>query len=129
MQRGAREGVAFAAFLLFVQLLIAPFEQLTLPLTSWSVIPRGLAFGLGFAVAGACMRGLKPTVGSLYGTMLLFMLCLVPVLLGLGLMLAGWRPAALFPLVLAFPIGAMCGFIDWYNLYRNARPKRIPPSA
>jgi hypothetical protein len=44
-------------------------------------------------------------------------------------MLAGWRPAALFLLVLTIPTGAMCGFIDWYNLYRNARPKRIPPSA
>ena len=127
--QGAFEGGAFAVFLGFVTLFIAPFVDLTLPLTSLAVVPRGIAFGIGCAAAGAIGRALRPLTRSLYARMLLFMLCLVPALTGTGLMLAGWHPAALFLLVLALPLGSALGFIDWYHLFRNTRAKRLPPSA
>jgi len=93
------------------------------------LLPRATVFVLGFACGGALLQALKPSTRSVYAAMLLFMLCLVPALLGTGILMAGWRLAAMFLLVLTVPLGAALGFIDWNNLYRHARPRRIPPSA
>jgi hypothetical protein len=96
--------------------------------TGAGVVPRGFAFLLGFTLGGMLLQSLKPSIGSVFSSMLLGMLCLVPVLVGTGILIFGWQLAALFLLVLAAPLGAALGFIDWNNLYRHARPKRIPLS-
>ena len=97
--------------------------------TGTGVFSRGIAFLLGFTLGGMLLQSLKPSVSSVFSSMLLGMLCLVPVLIGTGILIFGWQLAVLFPLVLSVPLGAAFGFIDWNNLYRRARPKRIPPAA
>lgn len=95
-------------------------------LSAWpSILPRGFAFVLGMVLGTMVRNALAPAVHSVFASMLLFMLYLVPVLTGAGILMAGWRPPASFLLILTVPLGAALGFIDWYNLYRNARPKRI----
>jgi hypothetical protein len=117
---------------LYFLVLLVLFDRFWEPsgLTTGSgIVSRATAFLLGFAVGGGLLHALKPLVRSLYSSMLLAMLCLVPVLTGAGVLMAGWRWIALAMLVLTVPLGAALGFIDWNNLYKHARPKRIPPSA
>lgn len=126
---GAKGGGVFAVYLMVMEYLIGLFEGDKVPLyrlAHLSAIPRVLAFVAGFMVGGALLRALKPFVSSVWSSMLLFMLCLVPICFGTGLMVFGWHATALLPLVLTFPLGASLGFIDWNNLYRSARPRDIP---
>jgi len=116
-----------ALYLLVGEFILFMFKGAEIPITSLTVIPRGLAYVGGFMLGGALLQGLKRFVGSVWESMLLFMLCSVPTLLGVGLMVFGWQLAALLPLVMSFPLGAALGFIDWNNLYRHARPRKIPP--
>ena len=129
VRTGVLEGGAFALYLLLGLVALNWFEQRRFLPTAPELLPRAIAFVLGLACGGALLQGLKPSVRSIYAAMLLFMLCLVPTLLGAGVLMAGWRPAALFLLVLTVPLGAALGFIDWNHLYRHAQARRIPPAA
>jgi hypothetical protein len=129
VRRGVVEGGAFGLYLFLGLVALNWFEQRKFLPATPQLLPRAIAFVLGLACGGALLQGLKPSVRSIYGAMLLFMVCLIPTLLGTGILMAGWRPAALFLLVLTVPLGAALGFIDWNHLYRHARARRIPPAA
>lgn len=127
LREGAILGAVLAVYLFLGEFVIAMLKGETLPIAHLAAIPRGLAYVGGFTLGGALLQGLKPVVGSVWESMLLFMLCSVPTLLGVGLMVFGWQLAALLPLVMTFPLGTALGFGDWNNLYRHARPRKIPP--
>ena len=127
---GARLGGALGAYLLVLLAVLDRIGEPTGLTTGSGVVLRAIAFLLGFTLGGILLQSVKPSVGSVFSSMLLGMLCLVPVLLvGAGLLIFGWHRAALYLLVLTVPLGAVLGFIDWHNLYRHSRPRRIPPSA
>ena len=84
-------------------------------------VPWIPAFLVGCMLAGALMKVLEPLVDSVHAEMLLVMLALVPMLLGTGLLLFGWRLSALDPLVITIPLGAFVGFLRWRHLSRVTR--------
>ena len=129
VRRGVLEGGAFGLYLLLGLVAINWFEQQKFLPAMPELLPRAIAFVVGLACGSALLQGLKPSVRPIYAAMLLFTLCLVPTLVGAGILMAGWRWRALAMLVLTVPLGAALGFIDWNNLYKHVRPKRIPPSA
>lgn len=118
---GARRGAAFGSYLLVVIWLGDRLEGPEDAIITNDAVPWCFSFVLGWAVGGAMLRGFKPAVDSVYTAMLLAMLCLVPALIGTGLLLSGWRGTALDPLVLTIPLGAMLGFVGWRRQNSGAR--------
>ena len=127
---GARAGVVVSAYVACGAFFLGQLDSLGVPRFRWRMTPRIATALLGVAVGCAIARAGWTRVSSVFGAMCIGVLAVSVTLFGVALFLVGWPPFVLLRVSwIALPIGAFLGFAHWNNLYRNVRPRRIPPSS
>lgn len=128
--RGALAGLLVGVCVLCGVVMLRLSDGSALPAFGWGLSARVMTGLLSVSLGTAIARAGWTRVRSVFGAMCVGILAVTVGWLGLLASVPGGVPFLMLRFIwLAFPVGAFLGFVDWNNLYRNVRPRPIPPSA
>ena len=128
--RGARAGFAVGVYVLCGAMILTRLNGYALPTVSWGMFARVLVGLVSVATGTAIARAGWTRVRSVFGAMCVGILAVTAAWVGVLASVPGGVPLLVMRFIWpGFPIGAILGFIDWNDLYRNVRPGSIPPRA